>query len=791
MSNLRVMVVEDESIVALEIEDRLERLGYTVCAVTPSGEKAIEIARETEPDLILMDIYLAGKIDGIEAAEAIEREKDIPIIFLTAYSDPSTVERAKRIGPFAYLVKPFDENQLRTSIEIALYKHKMNQELKEKERWLVSVLSSIGDGVIATDGSGRIAFMNPVACQLTGWSREEAIGEPIENVFRINIKERQIAHGIACTEMHAGWLQRRSHSILESREGKMIHVDWRITPIMQRDGRAAGKVLVFRDISETVRAEDEIKQARDHARRLLDITPVIIFATDSSDRISLVNRCCREILGYRDQELLGCNWIEKLVVEEKRNDARQFITSSSWSSGLIRCYECQVTTKQGEIRQVIFHITPISDGKPGGYLFAGEDLTEFRRAESERRELESKLHHAQKMEAVGTLASGVAHEFNNLVTAIRGNAELALMRVDPASPVHYDLEQIRKAADNASVLTRQLLAFSRRGRKQEKVDLNKSVSNMISMLERLLGRIKIECCLEENLPPIAGTAGEIEQIVMNLVLNARDAMPNGGRVTIRTEWERALSQEFSDEDQPEKSMAMKEFVNLVVEDTGVGMDESVRCRVFEPFFTTKEPGKGTGLGLSVVYGIVRRYGGEIDIESQPGKGTRVAVKFPVVNQLESKPDALESSGAKLGKGEKILVVEDDPDVLEFLKKLLSGKGYQVKTAQSVKQAIEHLEDDDGIKVVFSDVVLPDGDAFILVERIRQSFPSVGVILASGYFDSRGGCDRALSQGIPFIYKPYSLPELLSLIRKTIDGDKDRAEVEPYSSQLAGSSKHRE
>lgn len=788
MSSLRVMVVEDESIVALEIEDRLRRLGYTVCAVIPSGEKAIEIARETQPDLILMDIYLAGKIDGIEAAEAIKRHKDIPIIFLTAYSDPSTVERAKQIGPFAYLVKPFDENQLRTSIEIALYKHEINKRLEEKERWLNSVLSSIGDGVIATDASGKVAFMNPVACQLTGWTSNEAIGEPIENVFRINIKERQMPHGIAGTEMHMGWLHRSSHSILESREGRVIHVDWRITPIMQPDAKVAGNVLVFRDISERVRAENEIKQARDHARRLLDITPVIIFATDSSNRISLVNRCCREVLGYQDQELVGCDWIDKLVVEDKRDNARQFISSSSWSSGLIRCYECQVTTKQGEIREVLFHITPISDTKPGGYLLAGEDLTEFRRAERERLELESRLHHAQKMEAVGTLASGVAHEFNNLITAIRGNAELALMRVDPASPIHYDLEEIKKAADNASALTRQLLAFSRRGRKQEKVDLNKCVSNMISMLERLLGGIKIECHLQQNLPPIVGSAGEIEQIVMNLVLNARDAMPKGGRVTIRTEWEVASSQEFSGDDQPEKSMAIEEFVNLVVEDTGVGMDESVRCRVFEPFFTTKEPGKGTGLGLSVVYGIVKRYGGDIDIESQLGKGTRVTVKFPVAKLPESKPEDLKSWEAKLGKGEKILVVEDDPDVLEFLRKLLSGKGYQVKTAQSLRQATEHLEDDSEIKVVFSDVVLSDGDAFNLVEKIRQSFPSIGVILASGYFDSRGGCDRALSQGIPFIYKPYSLPELLSLIRKMIDGEKDRADLESYSSQLSGSSK---
>ncbi len=762
MSNQRVMIVEDESVVALEIEDRLQRLGYTVCAVTPSGEKAIELARETNPDLILMDIYLSGKIDGIEAAEAIRKEQDIPIIFLTAYSDPSTVERAKQVGPFAYIVKPFDENQLRTSVEIAIYKHEMNKKLKEKEKWLASVLSSIGDGVIATDSSGAIAFMNPVACELTGWFSEEAVGEPIENVFRINIKGKQIAPGLATTEAHAGMLHRSSDSILESRQGKKIHVDWRVTPIIDENGRVSGKVLVFRDVTQRIKAENELREARDHARTLLDVTPVMVFAIDSFNRITLVNRCSRQILGYSDKELVGCNWIEKLVVEDERDALNEFFSNSSWSSGSIQCVECRIATKQGELRDVLLHITQIKDpaSTQSGYLIAAEDLTERRRAEKERRELEARLHHLQKMEAIGTLASGVAHEFNNFVTAIRGNAELALMRIDPQSPIHYDLEQIKKAADSAATLTRQLLAFSRRKRKQEKLDLNKAVSNMIAMLERLLVGISIRCDLEENLPLICGETGEIEQILVNLVLNARDAMPKGGTVTIRTQL------------MPEHDGS---FVNLIVEDTGVGMDEDVLSRVFEPFFTTKEAGKGTGLGLPVVYGIVRRYGGEIDIESKPGKGTRVVVKFPVAKEVEPERADLKAWEESLGKGEKILVVEDDGDVLEFLKKFLTGKGYRVKTAASFKEALSNLESDEEIKVVFSDVVLSDGDAFDLVERIMQSFPSVGIILTSGYYDSRGGCERALSQGIPFIYKPYSLAELLSLIRKTIEMKKTSEE----------------
>ncbi|MGQ9809777.1 MAG: response regulator [bacterium] len=777
MPNLRVMIVEAESIAASEIEDKIQRLGYTVCAITASGEKAIELARQTSPDLIIMGIHLDGKIDGIEAAKVISEEQNIPIILLTSYYHPCTIERAEQAGVFAYIVKPFDEHKLCTSIEIAINKHQMNMKIRGKERLLTSVLNSIGDGVIATDTSGKIVFINPVACQICGWTCKEATGEQLENVFRISIKERQIAHGIASTEAKAGLPHRKSHSVLESRQGRRIHVDWRISQITGQDGRILGKVLIFRDISERIQAENELREARDYAHRLLDITPVMVFVIDNSNRISHINRCCREVLNYSDDELVGCSWVDKLVVEDDRNLVNQFLSNSSWSSGSIKSIECRVATKQGEIREVLFHITKVGDcaSRMGDYLIAGEDLTECRRVEKERHELESKLHHAQKMEAIGTLASGVAHEFNNMVTAIRGNAELALMHIDPGSPIHHDLEQIKKVADNASVLTRQLLAFSRRKRKQEKVDLNKAVSNTIGMLERLLCGLSIRCNLEENLPQIRCETGEIEQVLMNLVLNAKDAMPYGGTITIRTE-SRGSRRKGSFGNQSQESNAQYGgFVNLIVEDTGIGMDESVRSRVFEPFFTTKEAGKGTGLGLSVVYGIVRRYGGEIDIESELGKGTKVIIKFPVADQAEPESQDDTSWEESLGRGEKILVVEDDEDVLEFLKKLLTAKGYWIETATSVKDAISYLENDNEIKVVLSDVVLCDGNAFDIVERIDQSFPSVGIILSSGYYDSRGGYDRALSQGIPFIYKPYSLFDLLSLIRKTIKSKMEDAE----------------
>ncbi len=773
MQTLRVLVVEDESIVALEIEDRLKKFGYSVCATVSSGEEAVEKALSASPDLVLMDIHLAGSMDGIEAADAIRKHKDIPIIFLTAYADEATVERAKRIAPFGYVVKPFDEQVLRTTIELAVFKHKLTKKLRASERWLHEVLRSIGDGVIAIDARDRITFINPVAERLTGWKQQEALGKDLKQVF----DARQISPDTSSRvpgRADAGDTSEKVY-MLRARSGKEIPIEQTVSPIADQAGNRIGAVLVFRDVTKRLEAEQAIKHERDRAQQYLDIAAVLMVALNEKGEITLINREGCEILGYEECDLVGKNWFETVMPEEYRDQVEEIFNNLMADAvESVKCLECQIVTKNMEQRIIGCHATPIrdTDGKVTGVLVAAQDLTEQRKAEKEKEQLQAQLFHSQKMEAIGTLAAGVAHDFNNLLTAIQGNAELALLRLGEDDPVRGDIDQIKRAAERAASLTRQLLVFSRKQPVQfGEVDLNQTVSGMIGMLKRVIGEnILIKTHLEQGLAPIQADAGGIEQVILNLAVNARDAMPKGGTLTIRTEsFVPSVSFDRGDESEPPR------YVRLIIEDTGVGMDKHTIEHAFEPFFSTKDVGKGTGLGLSVVYGIVRQHGGDVRIESSLGEGTRVTVTLPASHGistvcLEEQPALDEVRG----HGDRLLIVEDAEDVAGFLKRVFTEQGYRVEIVDSMSEALRCLEEKGGFDLVFTDVVLPDGSGFDLSEEISRRAPETALILSSGYIDERARCSEASCKGIPFLQKPYSLPELLSEVRRAIDSKKRTA-----------------
>jgi len=766
MQALRVLVVEDESIVALEIEDRLQKFGYSVCGVVPSGEEAVKKALELSPDLILMDIHLAGTMDGIEAAEEIRKHREIPIVFLTAYADRATVDRAKKAAPFGYIVKPFDEQVLGTTIELAMFKHELTRKLEASQRWLSAVLRSIGDGVIAIDENERITFINPVAERLTGWSQEEALGKELGTVFNAVV----LGSDVGSPERAHAAQGDTSNQIymLTARNGDQIPIERTVSPITDENDRRIGAVLVFRDVTKRIEAEEAIRRERDRAQQYLDIAAVLMVALNEKGEITLINRKGCEILGYEEHELIGKNWFETVMPDQYRDQVEEkFNKLMAGVADSVKCLECEILTRTKEHRIIGCHATPIraSDGRITGVLVAAQDLTEQRRAEKEKEQLQAQLFHSQKMEAIGTLAAGVAHDFNNLLTAIQGNAELALFRLEEGNPVRGDIDQIKKAAERAASLTKQLLVFSRKQPMQfGEVDLNQTVNNMIGMLKRLIGEnIKIRTELEPDLAPIQADSGGIEQVILNLAVNARDAMPDGGTLTIRTESLVPSAIQRPDGSEPPT------YVRLIIEDTGIGMDKNALEHAFEPFFSTKEVGRGTGLGLSVVYGIVKQHGGDVRIESSPGEGTRVTVTLPAtpgVSTVElAEPAPLHEIR---GHGERLLLVEDDEDVAAFLERVFTEQGYQVDQAHSKGEALTLLAKKPSFDAVLCDVVLPDGSGFDLVDEISKKAPNTALILSSGYIDERARCSEAYSKGIPFLRKPYSVSELLSEVRKAID-----------------------
>jgi two-component system cell cycle sensor histidine kinase/response regulator CckA len=394
-------------------------------------------------------------------------------------------------------------------------------------------------------------------------------------------------------------------------------------------------------------------------------------------------------------------------------------------------------------------------------------ILERARAVEDREQMRAQLLQAQKMEAIGTLASGVAHDFNNLLTAVQGFADLALMSVDESTPLHSDLEKIRSSAERGSSLVRQLLLFSRRQSVElAPIDLNTTTQGLMRMLAPLIGEdIAMSLVLDPDAPVVMADEAGMQQVLMNLAVNARDAMPHGGELSIRIETVELGEKECADipESRPGR------FVRLSVEDTGVGMSDETIARIFEPFFSTKSPAQGTGLGLAVVYGIVKQHGGWMFVQSSSDAGSAFHVYLPASTAA---PDGQEASGPSVvglaGRGERILVVEDEHAVRDFAVKVLRRSGYVVFEAETVKEALGLLESEGGrFDLIFSDVVLPDRSGFQLAEHLSRANPSLPVLLSSGHADEKSQWEAIRDKGLPFLEKPYSLPDLLRAVRESV------------------------
>ncbi|HKW51965.1 MAG TPA: ATP-binding protein [Candidatus Eisenbacteria bacterium] len=396
------------------------------------------------------------------------------------------------------------------------------------------------------------------------------------------------------------------------------------------------------------------------------------------------------------------------------------------------------------------------------------EMVERRRMEEALRASEEQLRQAQKMEAIGTLAGGVAHDFNNLLTTIMGYSQLLAMRLTPDDPSLHDMEEIIKAATRASMLTRQLLAFSRREMVQPRlVDLNAIVSEMGKMLRRLIGEsIDLVVVPAENLGAVKADAGHVEQVLMNLSVNARDAMPDGGRLTIETS-NIELGEGYAGE---HIGVSPGQYVLLVVSDTGSGMDPQTKARMFEPFFTTKGPGKGTGLGLSTVYGIVKQWGGSIEVYTDPSWGTTFKIYFPraagtVEHDTGSEFPVLVPRGS-----ETVLLVEDQDAVAAVIRAALQHYGYQVLEARQGGEALALLDRHGApISIVVTDVVMPVMGGPELAKRLWQRWPETKVLFMSGYTERAFSSYAALDPRASFLQKPF-MPESLALkVREMLDG----------------------
>jgi PAS domain S-box-containing protein len=518
-------------------------------------------------------------------------------------------------------------------------------------------------------------------------------------------------------------------------------------------------------------AEDELKKQQKFLREVIDADPSLIFVKDWDGRFILANKAVADLYQTTTEKLVG------------RTDA-DFNASPQQVEAFIRADRSVIETGQkqfipeesvtdartGDVCWFQTIKTPLAARDDGALYVLGvsTDITKRKLAEESLMERDEQLRQSQKLEAVGQLAGGVAHDFNNLLTVIAGYGDLLIRQLHGNDSARRKVEEIKRAAERAAGLTRQLLAFSRRQVLQPKaIDLNALINDTGKMLRRLIGEnIEFVTVLRNEAGLIFADPGQVEQVLVNLVVNARDAMPDGGKLVIQT-----ASVEL-DESYTNMHVAVTpgQYVMLAVSDTGTGMDAETQARIFEPFFTTKEVGKGTGLGLSTVYGIIKQSGGNVWVYSESGKGTTFKIYFPRVAVETRAPRAVEVERAELPRGtETILLVEDEPVVRALSRTVLEDGGYIVLEASNGEEALRVCEQYAGpLHLVVTDVVMPKLGGRALVEKIAERFPDAYVLYMSGYTDEAIVHHGVLDSGTNFLEKPFTPDALLRKVREVLD-----------------------
>ncbi len=758
MSIAQILVVEDEAIVGMGLQAQLQSLGYAVPTIAMTGEQAVREAEARRPDLVLMDIRLDGAMDGVAAAGIIRRRFGIPIVFLTAYSNESILERARVTEPYGYILKPFEERELHVVVEMALYRSRMERQAHEREQWFAATLQSIGDGVIAVNPEGKITFMNPIAEQLTGWSQGEALGRAETEVFRV--VHEQTGEPVASPLQRAREIGRpvplANHSLLLGKDGQARPIDDCAAPIIDAQGRALGGVLVFRDVSERRRAEAALAKLA----AIVECCTDAIVGADLEGIITSWNDGAAHLYGYTAAEALG----QPLSILIPAGAASEFQSNLErlGKGEPVRAYETERQKKDGTVIEVIATLSPVRtrDGVNLGVAAIHRDISHVKRLEAQYRQ-------AQKMEAVGRLAGGVAHDFNNLLMVINGYSELVLRGLHEHDKHRGLIEEVCKAGDRAAGLTRQLLAYSRKQILQLQVfDLSRLIGDMEKLLRSMLGEdVQLVLTLDPALRPIKADRSQLEQVLMNLVVNSRDAMPAGGKLTIETkdvDFSTGYADQYMD-------LPAGPYVLLAVSDTGTGMSAETLSHLFEPFFTTKEVGKGTGLGLATVYGIVKQNSGHIRVYSEPGLGTAFKIYFP---SFQDTPDAelRPAQQEDFPQGtETILVVEDETGVRSLTRLVLQRCGYTVLDAPNGADAIDIAARHQGpIDLLITDVVMPGMSGRTVAETLLVIYPHLRVMFLSGYTDDAVIRHGILESEVAFLQKPFPPVLLAHKVREVLD-----------------------
>ena len=799
----RIMIVEDHRLDREYLETYLGSRGYEV-SVAANGAEALEAAGRQALDLVFSNVGMPV-MNGLELCQRWMSDEALwktPMVLYSAtLTEPGDEELAMALGAVGFIRNDTTLDGLGAKIEAFMgrrlcptrrppglddvaFLRKYNQRLqrmlthdvgelalaheqnRQGEARSLAILDQAFDAMVAVNTELEICDFNRSAQEILGYALEEVRGRPLFDVLIPSHEHERQAGLLQLLISGQGPISDESQVL--ARDGRLVDVRLKIASL----GPGLGYAAMIHDITEEKKTREALEVTRDNLERLLTASPAVIYFLDVDGetlRPKWISGNITDLYGYQPQETLEEGWWFNNIHEEDRAQALETsrkILEDGWM-----VHEYRFRTRDGEVRWIHDELRLLRDaaGAPREVVGTWLDITAQRRAEEQRRCLEVKLVQAQKMEAVGALAGGVAHDFNNNLAVILACGEIVREGLGSGHPMLEDIEQMICAGKRSASLINQLLTFSRKQLVEFKeLDLNVELMNLESLLGRLLNeQVNLQFKLTDAGCLIHADPSQLHQVVLNLAINARDAMPNGGDLCFST------SIRGVDESEADSHLGLKPgtYVVLEVSDTGYGMDEETSRRAFEPFFTTKEQGQGTGLGLAMVHGMVKQNSGYLSLDSEPGGGSTFRILLPHRSGSSLSPNPAEHERAEFtipGGDETILLAEDNDAVRRIAQRILSARGYQVLEAANGGEALLLCESHEGpIDLLLSDVIMPRMNAFDLGERLLSIRPLMAVMFMTGYTDDGAAFARERAKR-RMLRKPFSPEQLLRGVRSVLD-----------------------
>jgi two-component system cell cycle sensor histidine kinase/response regulator CckA len=766
------------------------------CLEATDGLEALDRLAQHEVEVIISDI-LMPRMDGYRLCYETRKDQrfnSIPfIIYSSSYTSAEDEKTALNSGANRFIRKPssmqtiikaiheetteishhtqkvispeseavimqeYSERLVKKLEERTIELEQAKDVLAESEERFRATFEQAAVGIAQVGLDGRWLRVNQKLCDILGYTSQEMRAQTFQEITYAEDLSTDLEHRQRLISGAISTYSREKRYV--RKDNSLIWINLTVSSVHDASGQPIYFISILEDITARKQAEEAMRLSEERYRDLFENANDIMYTLDLEGDFTSVNKKGGQLTGYEQRDFFSLKILD-IIAPDYRGLAQNRISEILTDASATTVYEIEIVCKDGTRLPVEISSRAINEaGRSVGVQSIARDI-------SERKRLEDQLRQSQKMESIGRLAGGIAHDFNNLLTAIIGYSQLVRYRLASEDPLRTDIEEIEKAGKRAAELTHQLLAFSRKQILQPKIlDLNNVISNIEKMLRRLIGEdIEFRTELAADLGQVKVDPGQIDQIIMNLAVNARDAMPQTGKLTVETE-NVELDESYA---QNHLSVNPGRYVMLAVSDTGIGMDKETQARIFEPFFTTKESGKGTGLGLATVYGIVKQSGGHIWVYSEKGQGTTFKIYLPRIEESTEAEEKPASSRETFTGTETILLVEDDEMVRQLTHQILELSGYIVLEASNPAEALRlHEAYKDPIHLMITDIVMPGMSGRELAQQLAQKGHQVKVLFISGYTDNAIVHHGILDEGTHFLQKPFTPDSLTRKIREIL------------------------